>query len=59
MTVTSVGLGMPGEFTVTGSPVTTSGTLTATKNNQSANTVYSGPFERRRRRADVPSARAG
>jgi hypothetical protein len=43
MAVTSVGLAMPGEFSVTGSPVTASGTLSVAKNNQSANTVYSGP----------------
>jgi hypothetical protein len=41
--VTSVGLSMPGIFTVSGSPVTTSGTLTATLANQSANTVFAGP----------------
>jgi len=41
--VTSVGLSMPTEFTVTGSPVTTTGTLTATKANQNANLVYAGP----------------
>lgn len=42
-TVTSVGLSMPGEFGVTGSPVTTAGTLTATWNSQSANLVFAGP----------------
>ncbi len=42
-TVTSVGLSAPAEFTVTGSPVTTTGTLTFTKNNQNANLVYAGP----------------
>jgi hypothetical protein len=42
-TVTSVGLSMPAEFNVSGSPVTGSGTLTATKANQSANLVYAGP----------------
>jgi len=41
--VTSVGLSLPAEFTVTGSPVTTSGTLTAAKATQSANQVYAGP----------------
>jgi hypothetical protein len=42
-TVTSVGLSMPGWFTVSNSPVTNSGTLTATANNQSANQVLAGP----------------
>lgn len=41
--VTSVGLTMPGEFSVSGSPVTSSGTLAVTKANQSANAVYAGP----------------
>jgi hypothetical protein len=42
-TVTSVGLTMPSDFTVGGSPVTTSGTLAVTANTQSANTVKAGP----------------
>jgi len=42
-TVTSVGLSMPSIFTVTGSPVTSSGTLTATLANQNANLVFAGP----------------
>jgi hypothetical protein len=42
-TVTSTGLSMPAEFSVSNSPVTTSGTLTVTKVNQNANLVYSGP----------------
>ncbi len=41
--VTSVGLSAPIEFTVSGSPVTTSGTLTFVKANQSANLLYAGP----------------
>jgi hypothetical protein len=41
--VTSVGLSLPALFTVTGSPVTTSGTLTATLAAQSANLVLAGP----------------
>lgn len=41
--VTSVGLSAPAEFTVSGSPVTTTGTLTFTKATQSANTVWAGP----------------
>ena len=42
-TVTSVGLSLPGIFTVSGSPVTTTGTLTAALANQSANVVLAGP----------------
>jgi hypothetical protein len=42
-TVTSVALSMPSFLTVSGSPVTTSGTLTATLANQSANTALMGP----------------
>ena len=42
-TVTSVGLSLPGIFSVTGSPVTTSGTLTGSLANQSANTIWAGP----------------
>jgi len=41
--VTSVGLSMPGQFSVTGSPVTTAGTLTASWNDQSANAILAGP----------------
>lgn len=42
-TVTSVGLSMPTQFAVTNSPVTSSGTLTAAWNNQTANYVLAGP----------------
>jgi hypothetical protein len=42
-TVTSVGLSLPNILTVTNTPVTTSGTLTATLANQSASTVLAGP----------------
>lgn len=43
-TVTSVGLSLPTSvFDVSGSPVTTSGTLTATFDTQSANTAFMGP----------------
>ncbi len=42
-TVTSVGLSMPSMFTVTGSPVTTSGTLTATLASQTKNYVSCCP----------------
>ncbi|MCC6775923.1 MAG: hypothetical protein IT537_04675, partial [Hyphomicrobiales bacterium] len=42
-TVTSVGLTMPAEFSVSGGPVTNAGTLTVTKADASANTVYAGP----------------
>ncbi|HEX8807955.1 MAG TPA: hypothetical protein VF760_03080 [Xanthobacteraceae bacterium] len=41
--VTSVSLTMPGEFSVTGSPITASGTLAVSKGNQSANLIYAGP----------------
>lgn len=41
--VTSVALSMPAEFSVSGSPVTSSGTLTVTRANQSANQVLAGP----------------
>jgi hypothetical protein len=41
--VTSVALSAPAEFTVSGSPVTSSGTLTLTKANENANTVWAGP----------------
>lgn len=42
-TVTSVGLTLPGIFSVTGSPVTSSGTITATFVNQSVATFFAGP----------------
>jgi hypothetical protein len=42
-TVTSVGLSMPSIFTVTNSPIMTTGTLTATLNSQTANTVFAAP----------------
>jgi hypothetical protein len=42
-TVTSVALTVPAEFSVSGSPVTTSGTLAVSKATQSANTVFAGP----------------
>lgn len=41
--VTSVALTVPSEFTVTGSPVTGSGTLAITKANETANTAFAGP----------------
>lgn len=41
--VTSVGLSLPSFITVSGSPVTTSGTLTGTLATQVANTVFGGP----------------
>jgi hypothetical protein len=41
--VTSVGLSLPNIFTVSGSPVTSSGTLSATLANQAANAVFAGP----------------
>ena len=42
-TVTSVGLAMPSIFSVTNSPVTSTGTLTASLVTQSANTVFAAP----------------
>lgn len=42
-TVTSVGLSLPDIFSLSGTPVTGSGTLTGTFATQSANTVFSGP----------------
>ncbi|MTK52682.1 hypothetical protein [Paludibacter sp.] len=42
-TVTSVGLAMPSIFAVANSPVTSSGNLTVTLNNQTANTVLAAP----------------
>lgn len=42
-TVTSVSLSLPTFITVTGSPVTTSGTLTGTLASQTANTVFVAP----------------
>lgn len=42
-TVTSVGLSLPGIFAVSGSPVTTSGTLAATLAAQAAGTVLAAP----------------
>jgi hypothetical protein len=53
--VTSVALTMPAEFTVTGSPVTSSGTLAVTAADQDANTVYAGPSSGP---SDVPEFRA-
>lgn len=42
-TVTSVSMASPAEFTVSGSPITSSGTFTMSKTNQSAATIYAGP----------------
>jgi uncharacterized protein DUF2793 len=42
-TVTSVALTVPAELSVSGSPITASGTLAVTKANQSANQVFAGP----------------
>jgi len=42
-TVASVGLSMPPEFSVSGSPVTGSGTLTVAKANENPNLLYAGP----------------
>jgi hypothetical protein len=42
-TVDSVGLSVPSIFTASGSPVTSSGTLTFSLNTQTAGTVFAGP----------------
>jgi hypothetical protein len=42
-TVTSVGLSLPNIFSVSGSPVTSSGTLTGALATQNANRVFAGP----------------
>jgi hypothetical protein len=42
-TVTSVGLSLPSIFTVTGSPITNTGTLAATLNTEATNSVWAGP----------------
>lgn len=42
-TVTSVGLALPAQFAVSGSPVTSSGTLTGAWATQSANLIFAGP----------------
>lgn len=42
-TVSSVALTVPAEFSVSGSPITSSGTLAVTKATQSANLVFAGP----------------
>ena len=41
--VTSIGLAVPDIFTVSGSPVTTAGTITVALVNESANLVFAGP----------------
>src|SRR5882672_6508805 len=41
--VTSIALTVPAEFSVSGSPITSSGTLAITKATQNANSVYAGP----------------
>ncbi len=42
-TVTSVGLSMPADFSISGSPITSSGSFTVSYANQTANTVFAGP----------------
>lgn len=53
--VTSVALALPNLFSVSGSPVTTTGTLTAALATQSANQVFAGPTTGS---ANTPSFRA-
>jgi hypothetical protein len=48
--VTSVGLSLPSIFTVSGTPVTTTGTLTGSLATQTANTIFAGPT------AGIPAA---
>lgn len=54
-TVTSVALAAPTQFAVSGSPITTAGTLTLAWNTQTANTVLAGPTSGA---AAVPTFRA-
>lgn len=54
-TVKSVALSMPGIFNVTGSPVTTTGTLTAALASQNSKTFLAGPASGP---ADIPAFRA-
>lgn len=42
-TVTSVAVAVPSEWSVSGSPITTSGTITISEATQTANTAYAGP----------------
>lgn len=42
-TLSSVGLALPAIFSVSGSPLTADGTITATLANQSANLIFAGP----------------
>ena len=42
-TVTSIDLAMPKEFSVSGNPVTTTGTLTTTWTVEGVNTIFAGP----------------
>ena len=42
-TVTSVDVALPSIFTMSGGPVTSSGTITGTLANQTANTIFAGP----------------
>jgi hypothetical protein len=53
--VSSVGLALPNIFSVTGSPITSTGTLTGSLVNQAANIVFAGPATGS---ADVPSFRS-
>jgi hypothetical protein len=57
--VTSVGLTMPAEFSVAGSPVTSSGTLAVSKANQSAGQFYAGPVSGAAAAPGLPRLRQG
>lgn len=54
-TVTSVAMSVPSFLSVTGSPITTAGTLAVTLANQTANTIFAGPVSGA---AAAPSFRA-
>jgi hypothetical protein len=66
-TVTSVGLALPADFSVSGSPVTSAGVLTAAWAAQPANQIFSGPTSganatptfRSLTNQDIPSALSG
>jgi hypothetical protein len=66
-TVTSVALALPSEFSVSGSPITSSGTLTGAWASQTANTIMAGPSSgssatptfRTLTNLDIPSSLSG
>ena len=52
-TVTSVDMAVPSEFTLTGHPITTFGTITIGKSSQSAHAVWAGPTSGGASRSDI------